>query len=78
VEAETFLAEALEAAGLWESRGPLPDGLAHAFGEHVRAAGAPIDDVRGTAAYRLHALSVLARRSLTWAWNDFSAATKGS
>jgi hypothetical protein len=25
--------------------------------------------VRGTAAYRLHGLAVMARRTLTWAWD---------
>jgi CO/xanthine dehydrogenase FAD-binding subunit len=40
------------------------------FGELVAAAAAPIDDVRGSAAYRRHALSVLARRLLTWAWEE--------
>ena len=34
------------------------------------AAASPIDDVRGTAAYRRHALAVLAQRTLTWAWRD--------
>ena len=54
----------------WEWRGGLDDGLARRFGELVGAAASPIDDVRGTAAYRRHALSVLARRALGWAWHD--------
>lgn len=74
VEAETFLAGELDSAGLWDSRGALPAALAREFGERVKAAGAPIDDVRGTAAYRLHSLSVMARRALTWAWADYCTA----
>jgi CO/xanthine dehydrogenase FAD-binding subunit len=70
-EAEAFLAGELDAAGLWESRGELPETLARAFGERVAAAASPIDDVRGSAAYRLHSLSVMARRAATWAWNDY-------
>ncbi len=73
-EAEQLLAEALDEAGLWESRGPLPESLARAFGERVRSAASPIGDVRGTAAYRLHSLSVMARRAATWAWNDYRKA----
>ena len=38
--------------------------------ELVGAAARPIDDVRGSAAYRRHALSVLARRTLGWAWQE--------
>ena len=38
------------------------------FGELVEQAARPIDDVRGTAAYRRHALRVLGRRALTRAW----------
>ena len=67
-EAEEFLDGALSEAGLWESAGPLPGAVTQRFGELVGAAARPIDDVRGTAAYRRHALSVLARRTLAWAW----------
>src|SRR5215468_3777852 len=70
-EAETFIAAALEADGLWESREPVPDVMATRFGDLVAAAASPIDDVRGSARYRAHALSVMARRALIWAWNDF-------
>ncbi|WP_431879112.1 FAD binding domain-containing protein [Amycolatopsis sacchari] len=65
-EAEEFLAAELE----WGA--PLPDSLKRRFGELVAAAAQPIDDVRGTAAYRRHALSVLARRTLGWAWRENS------
>jgi CO/xanthine dehydrogenase FAD-binding subunit len=37
---------------------------ADAFAERVAEAASPIDDVRGTAAYRRHALRVLAQRAL--------------
>ena len=73
-EAEAFLAGELESAGMWESRGELPETLARAFGERVAAAASPIDDVRGTAAYRRHSLAVMARRAATWAWNDLRKA----
>ena len=41
-----------------------PRDEASSFPELVAEAAAPIDDVRGTAAYRRHALRVLARRAL--------------
>jgi CO/xanthine dehydrogenase FAD-binding subunit len=66
--AEEFLAAELD----WE--GPLDAAVPARFGELVAGAADPIDDVRGTAAYRRHALGVLARRTLTWAWNDLRAA----
>jgi CO/xanthine dehydrogenase FAD-binding subunit len=40
---------------------------AESFPERVAAAASPIDDVRGTAAYRRRALAVLAGRTLRWA-----------
>jgi CO/xanthine dehydrogenase FAD-binding subunit len=64
-------AELLAAELPWDSQGPLPDELARRFGERVAAAARPIDDVRGTAAYRRHALAVLARRTLRWAWEEY-------
>jgi CO/xanthine dehydrogenase FAD-binding subunit len=73
-EAEDFLAGELDAAGLWDSRAPLPGELAAEFGRRVAAAAAPIDDVRGSAAYRRHSLAVMARRAATWAWNDLRKA----
>lgn len=73
-EAEAFVAGELGAAGLWDSREALPDGLAARFGDLVAQAARPIDDVRGTSAYRRHALSVLGRRCLSWAWDSYRKA----
>jgi CO/xanthine dehydrogenase FAD-binding subunit len=71
LDAERFLTGALAEAGLWQSGAELPESIAREFGTLVRASAAPIDDVRGTAAYRLHALAVMARRTLAWAWQDY-------
>ncbi|GLZ39034.1 FAD binding domain-containing protein [Actinokineospora sp. NBRC 105648] len=65
-EAEAFAAQELP----WGTRGLLSDAVARRFGELVAAAARPIDDVRGTAAYRRHALAVLAKRTLGWAWDE--------
>jgi CO/xanthine dehydrogenase FAD-binding subunit len=52
------------------SAGPVPGlvvaplGDADAFADRVAEAASPIDDVRGTAAYRRHALRTLTRRAL--------------
>ncbi|MGI9007506.1 MAG: FAD binding domain-containing protein [Streptosporangiaceae bacterium] len=70
-QAEAFLAAALAEAGLWESRRALPEPVLSRFGALVSQAARPIDDVRGTAGYRQHALGVLARRTLTWAWAEY-------
>ncbi|PSL53423.1 CO/xanthine dehydrogenase FAD-binding subunit [Saccharothrix carnea] len=70
--AEEFLSAELTATNQWDSPKPLPDSVKRRFGELVAQAASPIDDVRGSAAYRKHALSVLARRTLDWAWRDYS------
>lgn len=72
--AEKFLDGALQEGGLWESRAPLDDAVTGRFADLVASAASPIDDVRGTGAYRRHALRVMARRALAWAWNDYSKA----
>lgn len=62
-------AEALAGDLPWDG-GRLDPQLVDQFAAAVASAAAPIDDVRGTAAYRRHALAVLARRTLSWAWSD--------
>jgi CO/xanthine dehydrogenase FAD-binding subunit len=70
-DAEEYLAGELSRGGYWESREPLPALVVGEFAGMVSAAARPIDDVRGTADYRRHALGVLARRTLTWAWDEY-------
>lgn len=66
-------AEALAARALpWSTGGDLDDDLVGEFGTLLAAAAAPIDDVRATAAYRTHSLTVLGRRTLRWAWADLT------
>lgn len=48
----------------WASAAPVAPEVAAAFGERMAAASSPIDDHRATAAYRRHAVGVLARRAL--------------
>jgi CO/xanthine dehydrogenase FAD-binding subunit len=69
--AEEFLAAELD----WDA--PLDDAVAREFADLVAAAASPIDDVRGTAEYRRHALAVMARRTLKWAWQDHRAEDPG-
>jgi CO/xanthine dehydrogenase FAD-binding subunit len=67
-DAEALAAEWLSRAGAWDDpSAPLPSGDLDGFAERVSGAASPIDDVRGTAGYRLHACRVLARRALAWA-----------
>jgi CO/xanthine dehydrogenase FAD-binding subunit len=49
----------------------LREDVAEHFGTLVAAAARPIDDLRGSAVYRRHALAVLARRTLSWTWRDY-------
>ncbi len=66
-EAEEQLAGELD----WEGRTPLAESVVRRFGELVAGAADPIDDVRGSAAYRRHALAVMAARTATWAWDEY-------
>jgi len=70
-DAERFLEHVLADQDRWATGADLPAGALDRFGDLVAAAARPIDDVRGTAAYRLHALGVMAARTLTWAWHDY-------
>jgi CO/xanthine dehydrogenase FAD-binding subunit len=73
-DAESFMQGVLDEHDLWERRAPVTASALARFGELVAAAAKPIDDVRGTAAYRRRALAVMARRSFAWAWNEYVGA----
>ncbi|MDT0543128.1 MULTISPECIES: xanthine dehydrogenase family protein subunit M [Streptomyces] len=72
-EAEDFLNAALAEGGFWDDGRTIPPdaALARRFAELCAAACDPIDDVRGSAAYRRHAVTVMARRTLGWTWQAF-------
>jgi CO/xanthine dehydrogenase FAD-binding subunit len=72
-DAEAFIQGVLDEHDLWRTRAPVSESALGRFGELVASAARPIDDVRGTAAYRRHALGVMARRSFAWAWNEYMA-----
>jgi CO/xanthine dehydrogenase FAD-binding subunit len=67
-DAERFAAEQL--ADRWDDPEAVDRDTTARFGELVAAAARPIDDVRGTASYRLHSLSVIAARCLSWCWAE--------
>ncbi|WP_299539029.1 xanthine dehydrogenase family protein subunit M [uncultured Streptomyces sp.] len=72
--AEEFLAAALDEAGLWDSGKIIPPSVAAQFATLASGACNPIDDVRGTAKYRRHAVGVMARRTLGWTWEQYRGA----
>ena len=77
-EAELFLTEELAERGLWHRGGLLGPAVIQRFGELAAAAASPIDDVRGSADYRRHALAVMARRTLTWSWNEYTQSLRSA
>ncbi|MFF7359306.1 FAD binding domain-containing protein [Streptomyces sp. NPDC008125] len=69
--AEEFLNAALDEGGFWENGDTITPSLAREFATLASGACNPIDDVRGTARYRRHAVGVLARRTLGWTWEQY-------
>ena len=57
-------AENFAAASVHWASGAVSEDVASQFGRLVAEAASPIDDVRGTAVYRRHALRVLTKRAL--------------
>ena len=66
-EAEEFIEGILD----WDSRAQIGEAALARFGEMAATSARPITDVRGTADYRAHAVGVLARRTLKWAWEEY-------
>jgi CO/xanthine dehydrogenase FAD-binding subunit len=62
-DAERFAAGLFEEIG-WDRPTRLSDAAAQEFGRLAAGASKPIDDVRGTAAYRRHVLAVMGARAL--------------
>jgi len=78
VSAEEFLAGELAERDLWSSGALIGPAATQRFGELVAASASPIDDVRGSASYRRHALAVMARRTLTWTWNEYTQSLRSA
>jgi CO/xanthine dehydrogenase FAD-binding subunit len=66
--AEAFAAAIFEAHG-WDRHLTPSDVELTEFGRLVATAARPIDDVRGTAAYRRHVLAVMGERALARVWS---------
>ncbi|MFD4574476.1 FAD binding domain-containing protein [Streptomyces sp. NPDC058417] len=79
--AEEFLNAALDEGGFWDNGKVVTPSVVRRFADLCAAACNPIDDVRGTASYRRHAVGVMARRTLTWTWESYRGgrrATEGA
>ncbi|MGC0328793.1 CO/xanthine dehydrogenase FAD-binding subunit [Streptomyces sp. SAI-170] len=76
--AEEFLNAALEEGGFWDSGKIITPSVAKQFAQLCSGACNPIDDVRGTASYRRHAVGVMARRTLTWTWESYRGTRRAS
>jgi CO/xanthine dehydrogenase FAD-binding subunit len=70
-DAEAFIAGELLGGGTWDDpSAPVRREVVAEFAALSGAAARPIDDVRGTAAYRRHACRVMAARALDWALEE--------
>ena len=69
--AEDFLNAALAEGAFWDRGETIPPAVAREFAQLCAGACDPIDDVRGSAAYRRHAVTVMARRTLGWTWQAY-------
>lgn len=74
VAAEEFLNAALDEGGFWDNGKVITPSVVTRFADLVSGSCNPIDDVRGTARYRRHAVGVMARRQLGWTWEQYRAA----
>ena len=74
--AEEFLNAALEEGGFWDNGKIITPSVAKQFADLCAASCNPIDDVRGTASYRRHAVGIMARRTLTWTWESYRGARR--
>ncbi|MEI6249729.1 MAG: FAD binding domain-containing protein [Actinomycetes bacterium] len=72
LEAESYAAAQLD----WKNGNAVTPEVMKEFGALVAAASRPIDDVRGTAAYRRHSLAVISGRCLKWAWTSTQTSTQ--
>jgi CO/xanthine dehydrogenase FAD-binding subunit len=73
-EAESFAAGRL---GWDDPSVRVEPGAIERFAELVGQAARPIDDVRGSARYRRHAVRVMAGRALSWAMSERASMTEG-